>query len=209
MEAFRAALDRYLPLIGLSLGLYLGYDVYQFLTDPGSELVSKRAQMQNLEESNRQLETQVKQAEEFFKSLEAKKSEIRNLANQLNEMKVTLSNDLDVPSLLKVIAYEAQRVGLRVQSIKPGVMQKKELYVESSFDLEFRGVFAQLVIFMQRLAQAQRILKIENFSVEPIASAGQSSTAAANRYVELKGVLQILAYAYNPSKADEIAEKSP
>lgn len=207
MEALRALLDRYLPLVGVALGLYFAYDVYTFSTDPSSEWVSKRAQVQAQEESVRQLENQVKQAEAFFKSLEAKRVEIRNLAMQLNEMKVSLSNDLDIPSLLKVIAFEAQRVGLRVQSIKPGASQKRELYVESAFELEFRGVFAQLVIFMQRLASAQRILKIENFMVEPLVNS--ASSPSPNKYVELRGTLQILAYAYSPSKADEVAEKNP
>jgi Tfp pilus assembly protein PilO len=216
MDALRGFLDRYLPLVGVVLGLYFAYDIYSFLTDPSSEWVARKTQVQAQEESVRQLETQVKQAEAFFKTLEAKKVEIRNLAVQLNEMKVSLSNDLDVPSLLKVIASEAQRVGLRVQAIRPGATQKRELYVESAFELEFRGVFAQVVIFMQRLASAPRILKIENFMVEPTlgggatTSVGSSNVAqSSNKYVELKGTLQIIAYAYNASKADDIAEKTP
>src|SRR5205823_12664401 len=91
------------------------------------------------------------------------------------------------------------RVGLQVNGIKPLEPRKSEYYVEQPFELNFRAVYAQLYVFLQRLSTVERIARVDDFDIHP---AGPSSAP----YVELTGTIEIKTYKYIGSKADELAK---
>lgn len=179
---------------------FLGYDYYHFITDPQSSLQQKTTLFSELKKENVKLKNKVQQADEFFKTLDQKRSELRGLTQQLQEMKGTLSDQLDVPSFVKMVVTEANRVGLTVLSIKPTDTKNSEFYVEQAFELNFRGFFVQLLVFLERLSNVERIVRADNFEVKNLGS-------SASNYVEVGGVVQIKTYRYLGSKADEVAQK--
>lgn len=188
-----------IPWTGIAavIALYMGYDYYWFTTDAASPLVQKQAQIVTITEENEKLKTKIKQANDFLKSLDAKKAELRALHQQLQDMKGTLSETLDVPDFMKTTITEAKKVGLAVLSLKPTESAKKEYYAEQAFDLAFKGVFVQLVVFFDRVANLQKIVRVENFALKPVSS-------SLSRYVELEGVVQLKVYRYIGSKADTL-----
>lgn len=177
---------------------YLGYDYYSFETDSSSELKIKRTQVAQLKEETETAKRRIKEVEEFFKSLEVKREELRGLASKLGDMKATLSEDLDVSEFIKMVVTEAQKVGLSVRGIQPVGETKKEFYFEQAFRVNYRGVFAQVVVFLQRIRQLQRIVRIQDYNLSP-------ASPDNGRYVLLQGNMTLLAYRYAGSKADDIA----
>lgn len=183
-------------LLVLFLG-YLAYDYSVFMNDPASLLTAKKTELKGAKEINNKIQERVKQANEYVRNLEAKTAEIRRLAVELEGMKATLTESLDVPGFMKMAITEAKKVGLVVLGLKPTALNKSEYYVEQAFELNFRGVYVQLLVFLDRLSQAQKIVRVDNFSIKP--KGGGSS-----RYVELEGTVQIKTYYYLGSKADEL-----
>jgi Tfp pilus assembly protein PilO len=124
------------------------------------------------------------------------------MAQQLEQMKARLSDQLDVPAFIKLVSNEAARVGLRVVGIKPGEPKphSESFYTEHPFDLEFRSVYPQLLIYLNRLATMETIVRVDKFSV---GSAG-SPTA---QFVELSGKIELKTYKYLLSTADEKANE--
>jgi Tfp pilus assembly protein PilO len=184
-------------LVGLYM-IYLGYDFYSFNTSAESPLQQKQAQIDSVKTEINNLNAKVKEAEEFIKNLEIKKLKLRTMASQLSEMKATVSEHLDIPMFIKMIVTEAKKVGITVVKINPTVEKKQEFYVEQPFELGFRGVYVQLLVFLERLSNVQKIVRVDDFSIRPTARSD-------SRYVELEGSLILKVYKYYSSKADDIA----
>jgi Tfp pilus assembly protein PilO len=187
-----------LPLFVLGLA-YLGWDYYDFMMGVNSPLVEKSARIKAMSEENVRIREKIKQANEFYSTLKRKRVELRALATQLDEMKTSLSDDLDVPNLIKMVVAEATKVGLKVMSLKPTTIKTSEYYAEQSFDLMFHGAFAQLVLFLQRVSNLERIIRVDNFDI-------RRNGPSNSLFVEINGTVQLKAYKYLGSKADEIAK---
>ncbi len=186
-------------ILAAALG-YLAYDYYWFTSDAASPLLQKKAQITQTKQEITALQGKIKAAEEFFRTLEARKVQLRELAGRLDEMKGVLTEDLDVPDFIRMAVTEAKMVGINVLSIKPTFTYTAEFYQEQGFDLNFRGIYVQLLVYLNRLSNARRIVRIDNLELNPISHPGSS-------YVELSGTIQLKAYKYLASKADEVARK--
>ncbi|MEK6706099.1 MAG: type 4a pilus biogenesis protein PilO [Bdellovibrionota bacterium] len=180
---------------------WLGYGYYQFTSAGDSPLVQKTTEEQRIKTEISQYQAKVKQIDEFVKGLEAKRNSMRFLATELDSMKATLSESLDVPGFMTSVVTEAKRVGVIILSLRPGAITTKEYYAEQVFDLSFRGIFVQLIVFLERLSNMQKIVRIENMEMKVIGS-------NLARYVELDGTLQLKVYKYAGSKADELAKNT-
>jgi Tfp pilus assembly protein PilO len=176
---------------------YLGYDYYWFTSNQDSPLLQRRAQIEELNRSNQELQAEIKRAEAFFAKLNTQKTQLRDLSQRLSEMKVTVSEDLDIASFVKMVITEAKKVGVNVLSLRPSKQTKAEFYVEQAFELHFKSVYVQMVVFLERLSNIQKIVRVDNFSIRPV-------TSSSSNYVELDVTLELKVYSYLASKADEI-----
>lgn len=179
---------------------YLGFGFYQFQYSDQGEV---RVHETNVSQSKTELEgikVKLEDAKRFTKSLDLKKEELRNQFKKLTEYQGMLSEELDVPSLIKVLLTEAKRIQLKVDRIEPGRKMSKDYYLEQEFRVNIRGTFHQFVLFSQRLSQLQRILRVEAFGLKPF---GDETSKALN---QLSGQLSIRAYQYTASKEDSMAE---
>lgn len=202
-EQIKAYLEKVpvLPLL-LAFAAYLGYDAYTYMTDPQSPLNQKQQQLATVQKDTVAIREKVKKAEEFYRTLEQRKIELRQLALQLEEAKASLSEQMDISSFIRLISTEATKVGIKVISIKPKPETKdEEYYVQQTFALEFQGVFVQVVVFLQRLANLERIIRVGNVKLSPLSKANET-------FVELKGGLDLNTYRYRGSKADDLGKPS-
>lgn len=176
---------------------YLGWDYYTFTNASDSPLIIKHSELESVKKENAALTAKVNAANDFFKHLEQKREEVRRLAQQLDDLKTTVPSEVDVPGFMKTVLTEAKRVGINVFSIKPAPITNAEYYEEHPFDLGFRGVYVQLVVFLEHLANLQNIARVDSVDIHPV---GNSSS----KYVELEGSVQIKTYRYLGTKADNV-----
>ena len=188
----------FITILMLYLG-YLAYDTYDFLEGSGSPLQEKLAALKKEETKVRELDKKLKEAEEFIKNLDVKRQTLRNLTQQLNETRATLSEEMDVPAFIKMVGTEARKVGLTVLSMQPAGEKQQELWVEERFDVTYKGVFVQILVFLQRKASVQKIIRTEDITVHPQGS-------PSSRFVEIEGKLVLQTYRYLGAKGDD---KSP
>lgn len=177
----------------------LGMEYYEFQFAPDGQVEMHRAAMAGKKAEIQTLKKKLEDAEGFAKSLDLKKEELRAQFKKLVGYKDVLSESLDVPSLIKIIVTETKRIQIKVEKIEPGKRNTKDYYVEQEFKLNVRGNYFQLVLLAQRIAQLQRILRIESFTMKPAGAAGSRSGA------QLDAQLSIRAYQYAPSREDSLA----
>lgn len=192
----------YLAIIFLALLGYFGWDYYSFTTSADSELGMKRVTLEQKNADIAAKEKKITDAKSFYLNLEKKRQELRDLSTELATMKSTLTENNDIPAFMKLVLSEAKRVGLLVTSLSPLASLPFPYYVEQPFDLSFQGVYVQLIAFLDRLAQSERIVRVDDFSFKP-----KGVTAKANRFVELEGSIKVRSYVYLGTREDEVATK--
>ncbi|MBS1963939.1 MAG: type 4a pilus biogenesis protein PilO [Bdellovibrionales bacterium] len=189
-----------LNLIFFAIAIYLGWDYYSFTTDPTSDYGMKKASLDEKKTDITTKEKKIAEAKTFYQNLEKKREELRRLSTELTDMKSKLTENNDIPAFMKLVLNEAKRVGLMVTSLSPLPSQKMQYYIEQPFDLNFQGVYVQLIAFLDRLAQAERIVRIDDFTVRP------RSTAAKNsKFVDLEGTIKVRTYVYLGTQEDDVA----
>lgn len=194
----------YLFLLFIVGAGYLGYDYYSFYNDPTSELLIKREETHQRQE---EIETKKKKAEEgklFIQRLETKKAELRALVEQLSQMKQTLSENSDMPGFSKYLFEESKKLSLNLNSVTPGARVKQNYYEEIPLQISFSGMFVQIVAFLERIAQADRIVRVD--SVQLRSKGGQ---AVGQKFVEIDGTLLLKTFMYQPTVEDEAGKEKP
>ena len=146
-----------------------------------------------------ELDKKLKALEEFERQVESKKIEVAGLAERLGAVRGALAESVLMPDFVKLLVSEAKRVGLTVLSVTPSRRSEREYYYEYPVELRFHGVYAQAFSFMSRLANLQRIVRVDRFDMKPTSS-------SASRYVELEGSLLVKTFAYMGSQADKIGK---
>ena len=188
------------PIVGLAFAGYYAYDYYVvFQQDAGSPLNQKRSQQRDVKKENDALQKKLDELDAFARQVESKKIEVAGLAERLGEVRGALAEDVLMPDFVKLLVSEAKRVGLTVLSVTPSRKTEGEYYYEYPVELRFHGVYAQVFSFLSRLANLQRIVRVDRFDMKPTSS-------SASRYVELEGSLLVKTFAYMGSQADKIGK---
>ncbi|MBL7715014.1 MAG: type 4a pilus biogenesis protein PilO [Bdellovibrionales bacterium] len=202
MEKLREILPKipFLPLTALYLG-YLGYDYYTFIDDPNSALNQKKAEGEKVKVETQKLQKKVAEQKEYASKLEGKRAEIRQMAADLDAMKGTIGDVVNVPDFMRDHLMEAKKVGMTVLGLKPTDKGRTEYYGIQNFELNFRSVYMQLMVFLDRVSKSSKIVRVENITIKPVGS-------SLSRYVELQGTLQLRTYFYMGSNADQLAAES-
>lgn len=183
---------------------YMGWDYYGFAYGNESPLAAKKNQIVQTKQEIAQLEKKVHEIQDFARNLEVKKVELKRTALELDAMKSTLSDTLDASELFETVLTEAKRVGMLIYDVKPLKMAKKEFYAEQGFAISYHGSYRQMIAFFERLANLQRLVRVENYSIK-IASVPPSGVLKPKQ-VELDAVTEVKTYSYIGSRADEISK---
>lgn len=180
--------------------VYFGYDYYSFTSTTDSPLAQKKAVLSSKIAEGTKIKAKINDAKEFYRTFEKKRVALRDLTIQLDSLKSTLSDRVEMSVFIKTVVQEAEKVGLTVLSIKPLGQEKGNFYLQQSFDLTFSGVYVQFMLFLDHIANLERIMRIENVELKRI---GKPTDA----YVEISGKIQVRSYSYLGTKADDLAKE--
>jgi type IV pilus assembly protein PilO len=181
---------------------YLAYNVYEFEYSETGEIQKLQGQVKQADTELDGMRKKKKEGEAFLKSLDSKKEEIRDQAKKLSGYQGALSEAADIPNLIKILLTEARKLEIRVDRMEPGKKNQKEFYLEQEFKLDVKGSFQQILMFMHRISQLQRILKVGNFNLK------KSSISLSSRSVTLDSSISVNAYQYTVSKEDALSNEA-
>lgn len=176
---------------------YLGFQYYSFDYDDASPKKAREKEIVALKQINVKLTEKYKQLDKFAKSLEVKKVELRGLAKELQEVKTVLTENFDVPGVMKLVTTEAKKLNFSVLGLKPMGTEKRQFYGEATFVLNFKGVYTQLVAFLDRLSNLNRIVQADKVK---IASTGPGT----GKFVLIEGEIELKVFNYIGSTEDSL-----
>lgn len=160
--------------------LFIGlFAAYSFFFQDHSELEQKTNLIQGSESEIKNLQNKILEAQKFEEEYEKKKKDIVELEAQLRGKRAELPKVFSVPEMLNDLLFEAKQVGLEVIKITPAPAEtKRELYYELPIEINTKGTFLQLFIFLERLTKLKRLVGV---------TAVQVSSLGINEKITLKG----------------------
>ena len=179
---------------------YLAYDCYDWLNSPASELGVKKAAIVQANSDLQALKKKLAQGEEFFRNLDALRARIRQLTAQLESLKSSISSDIDIAGFIRMLHLEAKRLGLSLKEIKPEAEKKKDYYIETPFKVLVRGAYVQVLVFFDRIAKLQQLIRVSDFELKPLSN-------VFTKYVELESTSKLITYKYLGTQADDVVKK--
>ncbi len=133
---------------------------------------------------------------QVLQTIEAKNKEykrmIADLSGQLDQARLQLPGEREIPVLLEQIARFGKEAGIEFISFRPSAENKRDFYNEVPMALAIRGPFHNIGLFLDKISHYPRIISISNLSMgNPQVKEGylmltSTCTATTYRYVQDK-----------------------
>lgn len=118
--------------------------------------------------------------------------EVEGVSQTVRQALDYLPKEIDIQDLLKKISSEARTAGVQLSHFKPKESISKDFYDELPMEIELKGNYSQIVLFLSYVSKLPRIINIRNVEiVEPKLIDGMPQ-------MKFKGLL--VAYRYKEGK---------
>jgi len=133
---------------------------------------------------------------QVLQTIEAKNKEykrmIADLSGQLDQARLQLPGEREIPVLLEQIARFGKEAGVEFISFRPSTEIQKDFYNEVPMALSIRGPFHNIGLFLDKISHYPRIISVSNLTMgNPVEKEGYlmltaTCTATTYRYVQAK-----------------------
>lgn len=196
------------PFVGLVLIGYSSYLGYEYFTDwEQNTYQGILNETDALRLKRDQKKAEVKAAEEFSIQKQAKLQELRDLQTKLDATKSEIPRSVNVSELLKALADRADKAGLGFTRFRPEAGRRNNFLVETPIAVDLTGTYAQMMSFMDDIANMTRIVATEVISLRPLATGatGRSLTGQQN----LQATVKIVSYHLDEAAFAQPMKKDP
>jgi len=152
-------------------------------------------QDKKLKSSRNQLNTLTSEVT-VLQTIEAKNKEykrmIADLSGQLDQARLQLPGEREIPVLLEQIAKFGKEAGIEFISFRPSPEVPKDFYNEVPMGLAIRGPFHNIGMFLDKISHYPRIISVSNLAMgsaqekEGYLMLTSTCTATTYRYVQAK-----------------------
>ncbi|HDM76291.1 MAG TPA: protein PilO [Deltaproteobacteria bacterium] len=148
------------------------------------------AKITKLEKDIRQMQSRLATLKKKSRELKKLEKEVAKERKRLIIVAHLLPKSKEIPSLLESISKSGTEARLEFLLFKPKKEQPKNFYAEIPIDIEVRGTYHQVAMFLDKLSHLERIVSARNLSM---ARAGEHNdeiilktkcTAVTYRYIE-------------------------
>jgi type IV pilus assembly protein PilO len=132
--------------------------------------------LHTLQTKRAKLEQDIQSARAVANNLESFKKKREELGQQLQAALEKLPESSDLPALLTNISTLGKKSGLEIQTFKQGRKVDRGFYSEQQIELEFTGVYHDIALFFDRVANLSRIVNLTDLTFSVASEAGESPT---------------------------------
>jgi len=186
IEQFEKVPLKQRALVLAILMVMIGVGFYYFVYMPKAALIaSSRSRLNTLSGEVQVLQT-----------IEAKNKEykrmIADLSGQLDQARLQLPGEREIPVLLEQIARFGKEAGVEFLSFRPSAETPKDFYNEVPMALAIRGPFHNIGLFLDKISHYPRIISVSNLTMgNPVEKEGylmltSNCVATTYRYVQAK-----------------------
>lgn len=141
-----------------------------------SEITKSKKRLEDINDYRRDIESSRKNVEEVFKNIEKVQ---RQLPAEVNDI-----------AILDFLAREGRSVN--IQDLEPTPLPEAShgFYIAKPYEIRGEGTFLQFLVFMERLAAAERLFNIPSFKL----TSADSTQKGRFKVITLKAVVETFKY---------------
>jgi len=147
-----------LVLITIILPFFLFYKFYY---------ISSREKINLIKEDIKKLDLEIAKLENFVKREKAIEEEVRNRKKFLEEIKIILPTEKEIPQLLKNVSDLAKKNKLEILKFTPRQEERQNYYNVIPFDMELKGYFYDILKFLNEVEKLSRLVTLKNIEFSP------------------------------------------
>lgn len=158
--------------------------------------------LRGLQTKRAKVEQDIQAARAVANNLESFKKKREELGAQLQAALEKLPESSDLPALLTNISTLGKKSGLEIQTFKQGKKIDRGFYSEQQIELQFTGLYHDIGLFFDRVANLSRIVNLTDLMFEVESDTGE------NPVLKVKGIAATF-YFNDSSKSAPPAAKPP
>lgn len=138
-----------------------------FLSDLLPFGYTKRAkQLKELKATHETVSAELEKARRSVHNLPQLEAEQRELERKWKQAEALLPTDKEVAHLLTQVTEAGEQAGVAFETFKPVAQRPQEFYNENPVEIQVRGGFHQVGVFLARIANLPRIVNIGELKLE-------------------------------------------
>lgn len=147
-----------LTLLTILLPLFLFYKLYY---------IPSQDKIRVLTEDIKKLELEIAKLESVVKKERELQIQLKERKNFLEEIKLILPSEQEIPKLLKDVSLMAKKNGLELISFIPKGEEKRDYYDIILFDINLKGNFYDILRFLNEVIKHERLIKLNSIELLP------------------------------------------
>jgi type IV pilus assembly protein PilO len=140
-----------------------GYFVADFLPFGYRRQVKKIGELRAAQET---VTAELEKARRTVNNLPQLEAEQQELERKWKQAETLLPSDREMPELLTQITQAGDQAGVSFELFKPGAARPQEFFNENPVDVQVKGGFHQVGVFLARLANLPRIVNVTSLDLE-------------------------------------------
>lgn len=127
----------------------------------------KTAEIEQVQNRVDDLERRLNLAKVRAKNIDKIRKEFAQTEAKLKEAMKLLPDKKEIPSLLKTITQKGIDSKLEFILFIPGKEQSRNFYMDIPVEIEVRGDYREVALFLDKVRQMERIVNIRNINMKP------------------------------------------
>jgi type IV pilus assembly protein PilO len=148
--------------IFISIGAFLLPTLlfYFFLLSPQIDKIK------SLQKKEAIAQEELKKVRRSARDLPKHQKEFEETEQEFEAMSVLLPKSQEIPNLLRNISDLGKSAGLDFLIFTPGVETQKDFYAEIPIDIQIRGPYHNLGLFLDKVSKLERIVTVNNIQMD-------------------------------------------
>jgi type IV pilus assembly protein PilO len=123
-------------------------------------------QLKELKATHETVSAELEKARRSVHNLPQLEAEQRELERKWKQAEALLPTDKEVANLLTQVTEAGEQAGVAFETFKPGGQRPQEFYNENPVEIQVRGGFHQVGVFLARIANLPRIVNVGELKLE-------------------------------------------
>lgn len=147
--------------------LMASWDMWETINSQQEILEQKNTQIAGLNSSIQTLNRKKKDIKNYFTDIASAKDRIEKVAQEIERLQMQLPADTADSANLLLIKKIAEDLNIkRSVSVNPLGDESKDFYVIKRYEFKASCTFLQLLVFMEKIAEVERILNISDIKLK-------------------------------------------
>ena len=181
----------------MAILLYTAFSLYQSYSTKEQRKSQIENEIRTLSSKIQKQKRQIKLINEYQKDIEAKKSEIEEVAVQIESLQKRFPREVSDAENIKIIKDLSDVLKIRDLNIIPEKDIINGFYIVKRYKIVAEATYLQFLLLLERIAESQRILNVNGIKLE------RKETKRKQRYQPLTVEAVVETYKYNPGHREE------